>query len=140
MPNRSLIFRALGLNLLGDKMRLRERAVKKVLITVVIMIFSLIPAFPVMGGEPKVIGVWDNSNSRENYKIIIAEDGDETVLIKKFKDGIRIRQVVIAAKGSEGMVYNSEDENKEEFYIIDQNGNLQVWTVFGLQATLEPDN
>ena len=116
-----------------------ELSSKKILINVAILFFSLNLAIPVMGDEPQVIGVWDNSHSREAHKIIIAEDDDETILVKQFKNGIRIRQVVVGSLGSDGMVYNSEDENAEEFYIIDQNGHLQVWDVFGLKTTLKSD-
>ena len=129
----------LGLNSQGDKMRLCGFPVVRRLMSVAILFSFLNIAVPVMAGEPQIIGVWDHSSSKENYKIIIAEEDDETILVKKFKDGIRIRQVVIESQGVEGIVYNPEDERAEEYYIVDQIGNLQVWDVFGLKATLKAD-
>ena len=120
-------------------MRVCGFPVVKRLMNVAILFSFLNFAVPVMAGEPQIIGVWDNISSKENYKIIIAEEDDETVLVKKFKDGIRIRQVVIESQGVDGIVYNPEDERAEEYYIIDQTGNLQVWDVFGLKATLKAD-
>jgi hypothetical protein len=120
-------------------MRLRGMAVMAKLLTVVILLSIFCFAAPVMAGDSRIIGVWDNSDSKDGYKIVIAEEDEETVFVKKFNDGIKIRQVVITSQRSDGVVYKPEDEETDEYYVVDQTGNLQVWDVLGLQVTLEAD-
>lgn len=91
---------------------------------------------PACADEPRIIGIWENNNSKENYKILLAEEEDEIVLVKKFEGGIMIRQVVIESQLAVGMVYTPEDESYKDYFIIDQAGNLQVWDILGLQMTM----
>lgn len=104
-----------------------------------VMFFVMSLPVPGMGSDAKIIGVWDNCQNQENYKIIIAEEGDHIILVKKFRDGIRIRQIVTETQGNDGVVYNSQDQNAEEFYILALTGSLEIWDVFGLKATLASD-
>ena len=111
------------------------RAVKGwVYLVVLFAVFNFV--MPACADDPKIIGIWENSNSKENYKIILAEEDDEIVVVKKFEGGIIIRQVVTESQLAAGMVYTPEDESYEEYFILDKTGNLQVWDVLGLQLTL----
>lgn len=111
------------------------RAIKGLACLVVLFaVFNFV--MPACADEPRIIGIWENSNSKENYKILLAEEEDEIVLVKKFEGGIIIRQVVIESQLAAGMVYTPEDESYEDYFIIDQAGNLQVWDVLGLQMTM----
>lgn len=118
-------------------MRLFGFAVRMMFVRFVILFFLLGSSLPAIGGESRIIGVWDYSTGRESYKVIIAEEDDETILVKKFKDGIMIRKVVMGERRSDGMVYNVEDCNDEdEYYLVDQTGNLQIWGGGGFKETL----
>lgn len=105
-----------------------------VCLVVLLAVFSFVA--PAFADDPKIIGIWENSNSKENYKVILAEEGDEIVVVKKFEGGIIIRQVVTESSLAAGMVYTPEDESYEEYFILDKTGKLQVWDVLGLQLTL----
>jgi|GEM_PF-6325077 len=116
-------------------MKLSSQALAKIIIMA--LVFGVVVS--VMGEEPKIIGVWDYNLGKEKFKVIIAEEDDETVLIKKFDNGIRIKQVVIEGRRSDGVVFKPEDENIEEYYLVDKSGNMQIWDVMGAKATLKTD-
>ncbi len=109
----------------------------KRLINVAIAFSFLQFGVPALAAEPQIIGFWDNSRSRENYKVIIAVEGDVTILVKRFEDGIIIRQVLTESQGVNGIVYNQKDATAEEYYILDRSGNLQVWGVSGMKTTIK---
>ncbi|MDF1578857.1 MAG: hypothetical protein RQ753_06035 [Desulfurivibrionaceae bacterium] len=92
-----------------------------------------------MGQEPEIVGVWDYSSGKEDYKLIIAEEDGEMVLIKKFENGIVIKQVVTISRRSDGVVYQPEDKDAEEYYLINEAGDMQIWDVLGLKETLQAD-
>jgi hypothetical protein len=112
--------------------------IKTVMIVAILFPFFNL-AVPAWAEEPQIIGVWDYTDGKDDYKIIIADDEGETVLVKKFKDGIMIRQVVVAAKQGDSTVYKPEvekDEDSRDYYIVDRSGALQVWDDFGLKTTI----
>ena len=109
------------------------------IIKISILFFFLSFVSSVSANDFKIIGAWNSSDSKENFKIFIAEEDDDTILFKKYDGGIRIRQVIVETQVGDQKYYYPAEENAQEYYSIDKTGHLLIWNESGLQETLMGD-
>ena len=89
--------------------------------------------------EPQKIGSWENRSREERGTISIIKYGKETFLMKKFKSGITVKQPVKISRKGKSFVYRPTNGEVEEYYIVNQDNNLEIWDRLGLKKTIGPE-
>ena len=107
-----------------------------VLICSSILIFSILTAV----GEPQQIGSWENRSRKGKGVISIMKDGKNTFVIKKFKSGITVKQPVKVSRKGKNFVYRPTNGEVEEYYIVNEDSNLEIWDRLGLKRTIGPEH
>ena len=110
---------------------------KRILTALFCLLPLLIMVVPVTG-EPREIGSWENRLRRERGTITIMADGKEIYVIKEFKTGITVRQPVKISRQGKRVAYKPTNDQVDEYYIVDQDNNLEIWDRLGLKQTIAP--
>ncbi len=86
------------------------------------------------------IGSW-RANWGFEYKIIFNNKGDDLIVKSIFADGSNNEELLIVEKTSDQVRYYTEsDKENNEFYIINENGNLEFWSENGNYYTAPKEN
>ena len=88
------------------------------------------------GVSREVIGNWLDETPFIGGRITIFEQDGKLFIEQRFKDGSHMKEEIVERRSPSGRRFEDKEENSYgEFYLIDYQGNLQLWDQEGLIAT-----
>lgn len=101
---------------------------KKIKISLIVVL--LITSFFSVFAQEKIIGEWnDNVGSYWQQHIKIVKDNQKIYKISSFQDGSthKVELIEVEAKNNQKRAFKDKTSQFEEVYIIDKNGNLDMY-------------
>ena len=86
----------------------------------------------------KIIGTWLDESVHMGHKITISSMDESLYVGRSFPDGSSSKNELVERSSSDGRKFeDKKGANFGEFYLLDSQGNLQVWDQDGLISTLK---